>query len=90
MHMLMMQRKTQDDMKQNKLMSPLVRSHVQHLLWSSKLCQYSQTIVFISTVTAQLSLHDCLPLLLLNAKNDLVFIQTEAFNSKYNQLAYAF
>ena len=48
-------------MKQNSLDHILVTSHVQHLLHSSIQCQYSQTIVVITTVTAQLSLLDCLP-----------------------------
>ena len=43
-------------------------------------CLYNQTIVLGSTVTAQLSLLDCLQPLLLTAQNWLVFIQQETFN----------
>ena len=39
----------------------LVNSLVQHLLWSSIQCLYSQTAVLVPTVTAQLFLPDCLP-----------------------------
>ena len=62
----------------------------KHLLMSSIQYQYSQTIVIVSTVTAQLSLLGCLPLILLTAQNGLVFIQIEAFNYKHNELVDAF
>ena len=65
-------------MKQNKTEHFLVTSQVQHLLQLSIQCKYSQSIVVISTVTAQLSLFDCLSPLLQTAQNGLVFIQTEA------------
>ena len=77
-------------LKQSKLEHFLVTNKVQHILPSSIQCQYSQTIMVISTVTAQLFLLDCLPSLLLTAQNGLVFIPTEAFNSKYNQLTDTF
>ena len=66
-------------MKQNKLKHILVTSQVQHLLQSGIQCPYSQTIAVISTVTAQLSLLECLTPLLLTAQNGLVFVQTEVF-----------
>ena len=67
-------------LKQNKLKAFLVMSQGQHLSRSSILCQYSQTIVVVSTVTTQLPLIGCLPPLLMTAQNGPVFIQTEAFN----------
>ena len=49
---------------------PFLTRQVQHLLLSSIQCQYSQTIVVASTVTAKFSLLGCLLLLSLNAQND--------------------
>ena len=46
----------------------------------SSQCLYSQTIEFVSTVTSQLSLLDCLPTLPPTVQNEPGFIQTEAFN----------
>ena len=77
-------------LKQNKLDPFLVTSQVQHLLLLSIQCQYSQTIVVASTVTSKLSLLSCVPPLLLTTQNEPVFIQTEAFNLKYNPLIDAF
>ena len=77
-------------LKQNKHEPFLGTRQVQHLLLSSIQCHYSQTVVVALTVTAQLPLLGCLPLLLLSAQNGLVFIQTEASNLKYNQLIDAF
>ena len=60
-------------------------SQDQHLFQSSKQCQDSQTIALVSTVTAQLSLLDCLPSILLTAENGKVFIQRLLIR-KNNQL----
>ena len=62
-------------LKQNKFEAFLIRSQVQYFLWSSIQVQSIQTILIISTVTAQLSILDCLPALLLMAQNGPVFIQ---------------
>ena len=52
----------------------LVTTQGQHLLLSGIQCQYNQTVVFVSTVTAHLSLLGCLSPLLLTAQSGHVFI----------------
>ena len=60
-------------LKQNKLEPFLGTSQDHHLLWSGIKCQYSQTIVVVSTLTAQLSLLDYLPPLPLDYSEWTVF-----------------
>ena len=72
-------------MKQNKLRHFSITSQVQYSVQSSTQCQNSQTIVVISTVTAQSSLLNCFSPLPLTAQNGLVFIQRPLI-LKYNKL----